>query len=67
MDQIESHAPGFYGVLRRFLTKRIYSCATVFVDRYSNLSYVHLQKSTTVEETIEAKRALNPMRDSTEW
>jgi len=58
MDQIESHAPGFCGVLRGFLTKRRYSCATVFIDHYGNLAYVHLQKSTMIKETIEAKRAL---------
>ena len=56
-DQIESHAPGFCGVLRGFLTKRRYSCATVFIDHYNNLSYVYLQKYTMVEETIEVKRA----------
>ncbi len=31
--------------------------ATVFVDHFSGLSYVHLQKSTNAIETVEAKIA----------
>jgi hypothetical protein len=31
--------------------------ATVFVDHFSGLSYIHLQKSTNAEETLEAKVA----------
>lgn len=57
IDQIESHTPSFYGILRLFLTKRKYNCAIVFVDRYSNYYYVHLQKDLNIEETIKVKRA----------
>jgi hypothetical protein len=31
--------------------------ATVFVDHYSDMSYVHLQKSTSASETVKAKKA----------
>ena len=34
-----------------------YRAATVFVDQYSGYGYVHLQKSTGAEETLEGKRA----------
>ena len=43
--------------LRGNPTKERYRAATIFVDHYSRLSYVHLQKSTSAEETLEAKTA----------
>jgi len=57
VDQIESSTPGFIAHLKGNLTKKRYTAATVFVDHYSRLGYVHLQRSTTAEETVEAKRA----------
>jgi hypothetical protein len=39
------------------LTKARYSVATVFVDHYSRLGYVHIQRDTTSTETLKAKRA----------
>ena len=30
---------------------------TIFVDHYSDLSYIHAQKTTSAQETIEAKHA----------
>jgi hypothetical protein len=43
--------------MRGFLTRQRYKVATVFVDHYSRLSFVYLQKSTSGEETVQAKRA----------
>ena len=40
-----------------FLTTKRYKFATVFVDQYSRLGYIHLQKTATAEETIEGKKA----------
>ena len=40
-----------------FLTKDRYTCATVFVDHNSNLSYVHFQKLASAKYTLEAKEA----------
>ena len=57
VDQLESPTPGFIGVMRGFVTKRRYTCATIFIDHYSDLSYIHMQMSLTVEDTILAKRA----------
>jgi hypothetical protein len=57
VDQLESRTPGFIAQLSGFLTKARYNSATVFVDHFSRLSYVHLQRSTGGEETLEAKRA----------
>jgi hypothetical protein len=39
-----------------FFRKR-YKVATIFVDHFSRLSFVHLQESTKGEETLLAKRA----------
>ena len=56
VDQLESRTPGFIGVMRGFVTRRRYTSATIFIDHFSDLSYVHMQKSLTVEETILAKQ-----------
>ena len=42
--------------MRDFVTKRRYTCATIFIDHFSDLSYIHIQTSLTVEDTILAKR-----------
>jgi hypothetical protein len=55
MDQLESSTPGLVAQLKgRPMIKR-YPAATVFVDHFSGLSYVHLQKSTSADEMIEAR------------
>lgn len=57
VDQMESSTPGFIAQMVGSLTTKRYKYATIFVDAYSKFGYVHLQKTATVEETIEAKRA----------
>jgi hypothetical protein len=57
MDQLVSAVPGLIGQMKGFLTRKRYTVATIFVDHFSALSYVHLQKGATAEETIEGKRA----------
>ena len=57
VDQMISATPGLIAQMSGFLTKDRYTCATVFVDHFSNAGYVHLQRSTSVEHTLEAKRA----------
>ena len=57
VDQLESRNSGYIGVMRGFMTKQRYTCATVFVDHHSDLTFTHLQKSLTVEDTVKAKRA----------
>ena len=52
-----SRTPGLIAQMVGFLTKNRYTCATVFVDHNSNLSYVHFQKSTSAKYTLEAKEA----------
>jgi hypothetical protein len=57
VDQMVSQTPGLVAQMSGFLTKKRYKVATVFVDHYSNLSYVHLQCTTSAKETLEAKEA----------
>ena len=57
VDQLESPTPGFIAQLKGTLTKQHYIYATVFVDQYSRLSYVHLQRTITSDKTVQAKIA----------
>lgn len=57
-DQLESTTPGFVGQLKgNILTKQRYRYATVFVDQYSDYTYVHIHTRLTSEETVKAKQA----------
>ena len=57
IDQLESSTPGLIAQLKGRPTVQRYRAATIFVDHFSGLSYVHLQKTTNAEETVEAKEA----------
>jgi len=57
VDQMISTQVGFVAQLKGKLTLRRYRAATVFVDHYSRLRYIHLMQSLTSEETYAAKRA----------
>ena len=57
VDQLESPTPGFIAQLKGTLTKQRYEYTTVFVDQYSQLSYVYLQRTITSDETVQAKIA----------
>jgi hypothetical protein len=58
VDQLESTTPGFIGQLKgNILTKVRYRYATVFVDQYSDYTYVHFHIRLTSEETVKAKHA----------
>ena len=61
VDQLESATPGFVAQTKGKLTKARYRVATVFVDHASRFGYVHLQQSTTAEETLQAKRSFEGM------
>ena len=58
VDQMESRTPGFIGMMRGLLTKQRYICATVFVDHYSDFTYTHLQRSTSMKDTLKAKTTI---------
>lgn len=57
VDQLESRTMGLIGHMKGTPTVQRYRCATVYVDHFSRLSYVHLQKQLTSEETVQGKIA----------
>ena len=57
MDQLISGTKGLKGQTTGRLTTSRFEVATIFVDHYSDVDYVHVQESTSAEETIEAKQA----------
>ena len=57
VDQLESHTPGLIAQVKGIPTTDRYRCATVFVDIHTGIGYVHLQRTTSASETIEAKHA----------
>jgi hypothetical protein len=57
VDQSHSRAVWFVADLKGRLTYVRYTVATIFVDHYSRLVYVHLQKDASSTETVKAKRA----------
>ena len=54
--QLESPTLGFVAQLKGILTNQRYKYALVFVDQYSNLTFVFLQRRSTSEETVLAKK-----------
>lgn len=57
VDQMVSPTPGLIAQTTGILTIKRYKYATVFVDQATRYGYVHLQKTATADETIEAKKA----------
>jgi hypothetical protein len=57
VNQNDATQVGFIAQLKGTLTKKCYTAATVFVDHYSRLKYIHLMTKLTSEETMKAKRA----------
>jgi hypothetical protein len=56
VDQLVSTQVGFIAQLKGTLTKKRYTVATVFVDHYSWLKYIHLMTKLTSKETMEANK-----------
>ena len=57
VDQLESRTLGLIGHIKGTPTIQRYTCATIYVDHFSRLSYVHLQKALTSDETVQGKIA----------
>ena len=57
VDQPESSTPGLIAHLLGIPTKKRYQGATVVVERYSGLSYTHLQKTLSGDKTVSTKEA----------
>ena len=57
VDQMESSQVGFFAQLKGKLTKKRYTGATIFVDHYSCVRFIHLMLDLFAEETLKAKHA----------
>lgn len=55
VDQLQSTVPGLIAQLKGIPTKRRFKYATVFVDQFSNVSFVHLQETDSGDDTLLAK------------
>jgi hypothetical protein len=64
IDQLVSPTPGYIAQLRGTPTRKRYQAATVFVDQYSGIGFVHVQKTTSADETIEAKEKFESWANS---
>ncbi len=57
VDQMTAREVEFYAQLKGELTKKRYKCATIFVDHFSCLSFIHLQLDNKSNKTLTAKLA----------
>ena len=57
VDQLVSPTPGFVPTHRGRPTVKRYTAATIFVDHYSDFTYVHLMTTNNAETTVAAKQA----------
>ena len=57
VNQLDSITPGFVAQLKGLLTTQSYNYATIFVDQFSKLSFVFLQKKITSAETVLANQS----------
>ena len=55
VDMLNSPTPGFIAQSTGFLTTKRYNYACIYVDGYSGLGYVHLQKTADADEAIVGK------------
>ena len=64
VDCLTSGTPGLIAQLSGRLTNQRYMHVCIFVDHYSDLGYVHLLKSQSGNELMEAKEAFEAYADS---
>ena len=57
VDHMEYSTPGFISQLKRKQTKHRYRAEKIFLDHYSDLTYVHLQRGLLSDETVQEKKA----------
>jgi GAG-pre-integrase domain len=64
VDQLQSNTPGLIGHMKGIPTRKRYTIATIFIEHYSDFTYVHLQESSTSEESSAAKLAFERIASS---
>ena len=63
VNMLESPQVGFIAHMKERLTRKRYRYATVFVDHFLDLKYVHCMSKITLEETIYAKKCFDRHAD----
>jgi hypothetical protein len=56
VDQMETTTPGLIAQIKGIPTRERYHYATIFVDHATDYTFVHLQRDTSSEETLRAKK-----------
>lgn len=64
IDQLISPTPGFVPIHRGLLTTKRYIGATIFVDHYSDFTYVNLMTEMTAAATVAANEAVEHLSAS---
>lgn len=64
VDQLESTVPGFIGQAKGSLSKQRYRVATIFVDHFSQLSFIYHLSTTVnnIERDIGGKESVRDLR-----
>eukprot|EP00957_Ditylum_brightwellii_P153009 11646966-Ditylum_brightwellii.AAC.1 len=57
VDQLESTTPGFVAQLKGILITKRFKAVTVFIDHFSNATFIYVQESLDAEKTLAAKSA----------
>jgi hypothetical protein len=65
VDQMALTKARFFAQLKGALTKKRYKCATIFVDHYSRLRFVHLQINNLQSRPLPPNVLLRPLPPST--
>jgi len=56
-DQHRSLVPGLVAQFKEIPTKKRYTCATVFINLFSDFIFIHFQYMTNAQETLVAKHS----------
>ena len=64
VDIMVSATPGLIAQMSGFLTRERYKYVCVFVDHFSDFSYVHLLRTQTAEEVLQAKEAFEAFAET---
>ena len=64
VDQLESTTAGFIAQLKGKLTTTRYKFATVYIEQLSRFTYVHLQRTLTLDKTVKRKKCFKWMTEA---
>lgn len=65
VDQLDATVPGLTAQLKGIPATKRYNYTTIFIDHYSELTYIHLKQTLTSKDTVNAKKATLSCRQRT--